>query len=337
VIVRMTVMRRRDFIGLFRGLACALPVNARAQTSPSMRRIGALMPLSADDPQGHERDAIFRKALEERGWVQDRSVTFDVRWTAGDPELLRKYAAELVALAPDVILAGGGPAVAQLQQASRAIPIVFTNAIDPVARGYVASLARPGGNITGFINFEYGFSAKWLELLKRIAPNVARAAIFRDPGVIGLAQYAAIEAQAPVLKIDVSPIEIDEHEPDEMARAIEQFAQGSDGGLVVTATTAATRHRQLIVTLAARYRLPAVYPNRFHVIAGGLISYGPIFLEQFRQAADYVDRILRGAKPADLPVQAPTKYEVVLNLGTVKALGLTVPLTVSARADVVIE
>jgi putative ABC transport system substrate-binding protein len=333
----MTVMRRRDFIGLFGSLACALPGDARAQGSPSMRRIGAVMPLSVDDPEGHERIVIFRKALEERGWVQGRNVTFDVRWSAGDPELLRKYVAQLVALAPDVILAGGGPVIGPLREASRTIPIVFTNAIDPVARGDVTSFARPGGNITGFLNFEYGFSAKWLELLKQIAPNVTRAAIFRDPGLIGLAQYAAIEAQAPVLKINVSPIEIQEQEPDKMERAVEQFAQRSDGGLVVTASTAATRNREFIVALAARYRLPAVYPNRFHVIAGGLISYGPIFLEQFRQAADYVDRILRGAKPADLPVQFPAKYEVVLNLGTAKALGLRVPVIVSTRADVVID
>jgi putative ABC transport system substrate-binding protein len=333
----MTVMRRRDFIGLFGSLACALPGDAYAQGSPSMRHIGAVMPLSVDDPEGHERDVIFRKALEERGWVQGRNVTFDVRWTDGDPELLRKYVAELVALAPDVILAGGGPVIGPLRQASRTIPIVFTNAIDPVARGDVASLARPDANITGFINFEYGFSAKWLELLKQIAPNVTRAAIFRDPGLIGLAQYAAIEAQAPVLEIDVSPIEIHEHEPDKMARAVEQFAQRSDGGLVVTATTAATRNRKLIVGLAARYRLPAVYPNRTSVTRGELISYGPDLLDMNRRAVPYVDRILRGEKPADLPVQQPTKFELIFNLKTAKALGLTVPSSLLASADEVVE
>jgi putative ABC transport system substrate-binding protein len=335
VIDRVMVMHRRDFMSLLGSLACALPTDSRAQKSDGVRRVGVIMPLAAADPQGRERDAAFRKALAERGWIEGRNVRFDFRWTGGDPELLRKYASELVALAPDAIMAGGGPVVGALQRTTRTVPIVFTMAIDPVARGYVASLSRPGGNITGFVNIEYEFSAKWLELLTEIAPNVKRAAILRGPGTIGLSQYAAIESQAASLHVEVSPIEIQEH--DELARAIEKFAKEPDGGLVVTASTAATLQHGLIIGLAARYRLPAVYPNRFHVISGGLVSYGPIFLDQYRQAADYIDRILKGAKPADLPVQAPTRYEIVLNLGTAKALGLEVPTIVLARAEVVID
>jgi putative ABC transport system substrate-binding protein len=328
-------MHRRDFMSLLGGVACVLPVDADAQKSDGMKRVGALMPLAAEDPQGREREAVFRKALNERGWIEGRNVRFDFRWTAGDPALLRKYAVELVALTPDAILAGGGPVVGALQRVTRDVPIIFTMAIDPVARGYVAGLARPGGNTAGFVNIEYEFSAKWLQLLKQIAPNVKRAAILRDPGAIGLAQYAAIESQAPSLQVEVSPIEI--REPNEMARAIAKFAEQANVGLVVTASTAATLHHELIIAVATQYRLPAVYPNRFHVIAGGLVSYGPIFLDQYRQAAGYIDRILKGANPADLPVQAPTRYEVVLNLGTAKALGLTVPPIVLTRAEVIID
>jgi putative ABC transport system substrate-binding protein len=293
------------------------------------------MPLAAEDPQGRDRDVVFRQALRDRGWVEGRNVTIDFRWTAGNPALVRKYAEELVALAPNVILSGGGPVVASLQQATRTIPIVFTLAIDPVGRGYVASLARPGGNITGFLNIEYNFSEKWLELLHQIAPEVTRAAVIRDAGAIGHGQYAAIKAKASSLTMEASPIDIRDER--DLEQAISEFSAAPTGGLVVTASVAATLHRELIIALAARHRLPAVYPNRFHVISGGLISYGPTFLEQYRRAADYVDRILRGASPADLPVQAPVKYEMVLNLQTAQALGLTVPPTLVALADEVIE
>jgi len=328
-------MHRRDLLAFLGVLPCGWSIEVSAQNADRMRRVGILMSLAAEDPQGRERDAVFRKAMEERGWTEGLNVTFDFRWTAGDPELPRKYAAELVALRPDVLVAGGGPVVGPLQQATRTIPIVFTLAIDPVARGYVASFARPGGNTTGFINLEYEFSLKWLELLTQIAPNVTRVAVFHDPGAIGLAQYQAIAARAPSLHVDVHPIVLTE--PGQISHAIERFSEQSNGGLVVTASTAATFHRQLIIGLAARYRLPAVYPSRFHVVSGGLISYGPVFLEQYRQAADYVDRILNGADPANLPVQAPTRYEVAVNLGTARALGLTLPRIILARAQIIID
>lgn len=327
-------MRRRDLLALIGGVSCAWPAALRAQDG-GMRRVGVLMPLAAEDPQGHDRDVVFRQALRERGWVEGRNVRIDFRWAAGNSALVRRYAEELVALAPDVILAGAGPVVAPLQQATRTIPIVFTLAIDPVSRGYVASLARPGGNITGFLNIEYGFSEKWLELLHQIAPEVTRAAVIRDAGAIGRAQYAVIEAKAPSLKMEAIPIDI--RDGGELEQAISAFSATPNGGLVVTSSVAATLHRELIIALAARHKIPAVYPNRSHVASGGLISYGPIFLDQYRRAADYVDRILRGASPADLPVQAPVKYEMVLNLTTAKALGLNVPSIVDAQVTEVIE
>jgi putative tryptophan/tyrosine transport system substrate-binding protein len=331
------LMRRRDLLFVFGSILFGCSVSARAQRSDGMRRVGVLMSLAASDPQGQERESVLRKAMQERGWIEGRNVVIDFRWAAGDPKLLRKYAEELIALMPDVIVAGGGPVIAPLHQATRTVPIVFTLAIDPVSRGYVESLSRPGGNITGFIDIEYGFSTKWLELLKQIAPTVTRVAVLRDPGVIGQAQFKAIEALAtnPEIQVQVVPIEIGQ--PGDLERAIKNFAEEANGGLIVTASAAATLRRTLIISLAQRYRLPAIYPNRFHVISGGLISYGPIFLDQYRRAADYVDRILKGAKPADLPVQAPTKYEVVLNLKTAKELGLKVPRIVVARADEIIE
>jgi ABC-type uncharacterized transport system substrate-binding protein len=329
-------MRRRDFISFLGGFASAWPAVARAEKSGGMRRIGVLMPLAAEDMQGRDREAVFRKALQERGWNDGRNVRIDFLWAAGgNLELLRKYAAELVALAPDVIVAGSGLVVQPLQRASRTVPIVFTVTIDPVSMGFVASLAHPGGNTTGFISIEYGFSAKWLELLKQIAPGVTRAAVLRDPGPTGRFQFAAIESFAPSLHLEAGPIDVDD--ADQIKRAITAFAAEPNGGLIVTSSTASTRHRDLIISLAARHRLPAVYPNRFYVEAGGLISYGPVFLDQYRRAADYVDRILRGAKSADLPVQAPTTYEIVLNLKTAKALGLVVPPIVNARVTQVIE
>jgi putative ABC transport system substrate-binding protein len=326
-------MRRRDFIVFFGGFGATGLVSARAQKLDSMRRIGMLWPLAADDPQGWERESAFRQALQERGWREGHNVSFDVRWAAGDLVQAREYAAELVALAPDVILAGGGLVVPTLQQATRTVPIVFTATVDPVRLGIVASLPRPGGNATGFINTEYGFSAKWLELLKQIAPGVTRAGVLRNPGF--RAQIAAMEAVAASLQMEVIPIDM--HDAGQIERDIAAFAGEPKGGLIVTESTRATVHRELIIALAARHRLPVVYPVRFDVLAGGLISYGSVFLDQYRRAADYVDRILKGAKPADLPVQAPARFEMVLNLRAAKNLGLTIPRIVLGRADEIIE
>ena len=326
-------MRRRDFIVFLGGLASAGPVAAHAQKLDGMRRIGVLWPLAAEDQQGRERDATFRQALYERGWSEGRNVSIDVRWAAGDPAQARQSAAELVALAPDVILAGGGLVMPMLREATRSVPIVFTATIDPVRLGFVASLARPGGNATGFINIEYTFSAKWLELLKQIAPGTIRAGVLRDPGF--RAQIAAMEAVAPSLQVEVIPIEMQDARQIELA--IAGFAAKPNGGLIVTMSTRATLHRDLIIALAARHHLPVVYPLRFDALSGGLISYGPVFLDQYRRAADYVDRILKGAKPADLPVQAPARYEMVLNLKAAKEIDLTVPRIVLGRVDEFVE
>jgi putative tryptophan/tyrosine transport system substrate-binding protein len=326
-------MRRREFIAGLGGTAAVWPRAARAQQGDRVRRIGVLWPLAVEDPQGRERDATFRQALQERGWREGRNVSIDVRWAAGDLGQAREYAAELVALAPDVILAGGGMVMPPLHQATRTLPIVFTATIDPVRLGFVASLPRPGGNATGFINIEYSFSAKWMELLKEIAPGVTRAGVLRDPGF--RAQIAAMEAVAPSLRMEAIPIDM--HDARQIERDITAFAVEPNGGLIVTMSTRATVHRELIIALAARHRLPVVYPARFDVLAGGLISYGPVFLDQYRRAADYVDRILKGAKPADLPVQAPARYEIVLNLRAAKDLGLIVPRIVLRRADEIIE
>ncbi len=326
-------MRRREFIVFLGGFASASLVAACAQKSDGVRRIGVLWPLAAEDPQGQERDAAFRQALKDRGWSEGRNVSIDVRWAAGDLAQARRYAAELVTLAPDVILAGGGLVVSALQQATRTVPIVFTATRDPVLLGIVASLAHPGGNTTGFINYESSFSAKWLELLKEIAPGVARAGLLRDPGF--REQIAAMEAVAPSLHVET--IAIDMHDAGQIERAITAFAAEPNVGLIVTVSTRATIHRELIIAVAARHRLPVVYPVRFDVLAGGLISYGPNSPDQYRRAADYVDRILSGAKPADLPVQTPARYEMVINLTTARALGLTIPRTVLRRADEIIE
>jgi ABC-type uncharacterized transport system substrate-binding protein len=329
-------MHRREFIALLGGAAIAWPLAARAQQRERVRRIGVLMNLAADDPEGQARVAAFTQGLQESGWAVGRNVRIDIRWSAGDLERIRKYAAELVALAPDVLLASGGTTVGPLQQATRTIPIVFTQVTDPVGAAVVESLARPGGNITGFTQFEYGMSGKWLELLKEISPRVSRAAVVRDPGVPpGIGQLGAIQAVAPSFGVELRPLAV--RDADEIERAVAAFAQASNGGLIVLTGGAALVHRGLIITLAARHKLPAVYAFRYYVADGGLISYGPDTIDPYRRAAGYVDRILKGEKPADLPVQAPTRYELAVNLRTAKALGLDLPATVLARADEVIE
>jgi putative ABC transport system substrate-binding protein len=329
-------MKRRDFITLLGGAVATWPLTARAQQDGRMRRVGVLMHLAADDPEGQARIAAFTQGLQELRWTIGRNVRIDYRWAAGDAERGRKYAAELVALAPDVILAAGGAVVAPLLQATRTVPIVFAQTPDPVGAGFVASLARPGGNATGFMIFEFGMGGKWLELLKEIAPRVTRAAVLRDAALAaGTGQLGAIQSVAPSFGVELSPIDV--RDAGEIERAVTAFARSPNDGLLVTGSALATVHRDLIVALAARHRLPAVYPFRTFVAGGGLISYGPDSIDPYRQAAGYVDRILKGEKPADLPVQAPTKYELVINLKTAKELGLEVPPTLLARADEVIE
>jgi len=329
-------MRRRDFVVLLGGAAVAWPLAARAQQPEQMRRIGVLTNLVADDPEAQARVGAFLQGLQELGWAVGRNMRIEYRWGAGDADRTRGYAAELVALAPDVILTSGASALAPLLQATRSVPVVFAQVPDPVGAGFVNSLARPGGNTTGFITYEYGLSGKWLELLTQIAPSVTRAAVIRDPAVsAGTGQWGAIQAVAPSVRVLVSPVNV--RDAGEIERDVAAFAHGSNSGLIVTASALAIRHRNLIVTLAARHRLPAVYYQRGFVTGGGLISYGPDFIDQYRRAAGYVDRILKGEKPSELPVQAPTKYELVINLKTAKALGLTVPPSLLARADEVIE
>ena len=330
----IATMKRREFITLLGG-AAAWPLAARAQQPDRMRRIGVFMNLASDDAEGQARNAAFLQGLQEAGWAVGRNVRIEYRWGAGDPELFRRYAAELVALAPDVILASGASMYA-LQQVTREVPIVFVQVPDPVGAGIVLSMARPGRNATGFTPFEYGVSAKWLELLKEIAPRVTRAAVVRDPAIpTGTGQLGAIQSVAPSFGVELSPVDV--RDVREIEGTVAAFARGSNGGLIVTASALAVVHREVIITLATRYKLPAVFFLRSFVTDGGLISYGPDSMDQFRRAAGYVDRILKGEKPADLPVQAPTKYELVINLKTAKALGLTVPPTLLARADEVIE
>ena len=330
-------MRRREFITLFGVAALAGPRAARAQQADRVRRVGVLMSRAAGDPEEQARFAGFLQGLQKLGWTDGRNVRIDYRWAAADADRSRTYAAELVALAPDVILASGSTSVAALLQTTRTVPIVFVNVIDPVGAGYVARLARPGGNATGFTAFEYSLSGKWLELLKEIAPNLTRIAILRDPALAaGIGQFAAIQAMAPSsLGVELSPIDV--RDGGEIERDVATFARESNGGLIVTGSSSAAVHRELIVMLAARHRLPAVYPFRYFVTSGGLISYGPDPIDVFRRAAGYVDRILKGEKAADLPVQAPTTYELAINLKTAKALGLTLPPSLLARADEVIE
>jgi putative ABC transport system substrate-binding protein len=327
-------MKRREFITLLGGAAVAWPLVARAQQPDRVRRVGVLMNLAVGDPEGEARIAAFVQALQRLGWSEGRNLRIDYRWAADDAGAFHRYAEELLALAPDVILAAATPSVQALQQATRTVPIVFAIVADPVGAGIIDSLARPGGNTTGFTPFEYGISGKWLELLKEIAPRVTRVAVLRDL-TIGLGQLGAIQSVAPSLGVELTPIGLGD--AGQIERSVAAFARSANGGLIVTASTSAVIHRELITTLASRYKLPAVYYRRYFVTTGGLISYGPDFLDQFRSAAGYVDRILKGEKPADLPVQAPTKYELLINLKTAKALGLEVPPTLLARADEVIE
>jgi putative ABC transport system substrate-binding protein len=328
-------MRRREFITLIGSAAAAWPFVARAQQPK--RRVGVLMSVPENDPEGQTRIREFLDGLQQLGWEDGRNVRFDIRWIGGNPANPDKYAAELVALAPDVIFASNSQNVAALQRITRTVPIVFVNVIDPVGAGFVASLARPGGNTTGFSGFEYSLSGKWLELLKEIAPNVTRVAVVRDSSqAAGIGQYAAIQALAsPSLGVELTPI--DTRDPTEMERAITAFAREPNGGLIVTGSLAAVIHRKLIIALALQHRLPNVYAVRYYPASGGLASYGPDPIDMHRRAAAYVGRVLKGEKPADLPVQAPTKYELVINLKTAKALGIAVPQTVLGRADEVIE
>jgi putative ABC transport system substrate-binding protein len=329
-------VKRREFIRLFGGLAAVWPLSARAQRAERVRRIGVLMNLTADDPEGQARVAAFLQGLQEAGWAVGRNLRIDIRWGAGDVERIRSYAAELVAFAPDVILASTNQVMVPMQQATRTVPTVFAAVTDPVAGGFAENLARPGGNATGFTSADYGVSAKWLELLKDIAPGLRRAAVLHDAGNPGgLPQFAAIQAVAPSLGVELVPVGL--RDPGEMERAVTTFARAANSGLIVTRIAEALIHRKLIITLAARHRLPAVYPLRLFVADGGLMSYGPDVVDQHRRAAAYVDRILKGEKPGELPVQAPTKYELIINLQAARTIGLDVPPQLLARADEVIE
>jgi putative ABC transport system substrate-binding protein len=329
------MIKRRAFVRLLGG-AAAWPVAARAQQTDRARRIGVLTSLSMHDPASQARLTTLQQGLQQLGWTEGRNIHIDWRWGAGNADNLRKHAEQLTALAPDAIVANGSAAVALLLQATRAVPIVFTDVLDPVGAGFVDSLAHPGGNATGFMLFEYGVSGKWLELLKQIAPGVTRAAVLRDPSMTaGVGQFAAIQSVAPLLRIELRPVDV--RDAGEIERGVTAFASGSNGGLIVASSPSAAVHRDLIIGLAARYRLPAVYSFRYYVISGGLIAYGPDPNDPFRSAAGYLDRILKGEKPADLPVQAPTKYELVINLKTAKALGIDIPPMMLARADEVIE
>jgi putative tryptophan/tyrosine transport system substrate-binding protein len=329
-------MRRRQLITLLSGAAAAWPLAARAQQPAQVRRIGVLMPFAEDHPVGQARNAAFLQGLQQSGWTDGRNVRIDYRWSAGDADRLRKFAAELIALGPDVVMAFTSAAVAPLRQATSTVPIVFAVVADPVGAGYVESLARPGGNVTGFAAQEYAVSGKSMELLKEIVPHLTRVAVLRDSAIAaGPGQFGALQAVAPSFGVELRPLDL--HDPDGIEHGIAAFAKGSNNGLIVTGSPSATLHRNLIITLAAQHKLPAVYYERSFVTIGGLISYGPDFLDQCRRAAGYVDRILKGEKPADLPVQAPTKYELVINLRTAKTLGLEIPTPVLARADEVIE
>ena len=330
-------MRRREFITLLGGAAATWwPLTAEAQQPEQLRRVGVLTNRVADNPEGQAAVAAFRQALQQLGWSDGRNIRIDMRWGVNDVDRDRRDAAELVALAPDVILASGTPSVAALQRASRSLPIVFVGVTDPVGAGLVDTLARPGGNVTGFMLLEYSSSGKWLELLKQIAPFVKRVGVLRDTAnPAGIAQFGVLQGAAQLLGVEVSPVSM--HDAGEIERAFAGLARSANGGLIVTGSASASIHRDLIIALAAKHKLPAVYSNRYLVIDGGLISFGADLMDSYRRAAGYVDRILKGEKPADLPVQAPTKYETVINLKTAKALGLTVPPSLLASADEVIE
>jgi putative ABC transport system substrate-binding protein len=328
-------MRRRDFIKGIVGSATAWPLAARAQQEHT-RRIGALMNNGADDPEAPALVGAFSQGLAESGWIIGRNARIDYRWYQGNPEAARAYAAELLALTPDIILTSGTPGTTAVKQLTRTVPIVFTRVGDPVGSGILNSLARPGGNVTGFMNYEFSFGGKWVDLLKEIAPHVSRVAVFRDEtNPTGIAQFGIIQAMATSVGLQVTPVSVSNS--DEIASAVEAFAHSPNGGAIMTGGAMITGHRDLILKLVARYKLPAITYDRFSAANGGLISYGPDFADQFRRAAGYVDRILKGEKPGELPVQAPTKYELVVNLKTAKALGLTIPQSVLTRADEVIE
>lgn len=329
-------MRRRNFVGLMAGAAVAWPHMAGAQDDSRKRRVGILMPLDAQDKFAKARLDSFTRGLQNSGWVAGRNLEIDIRWGARGRNRVLKEAADMIARRPDVILATGSSTVGPLLQLTRTVPIVFVIVLDPVGAGYVESLARPGGNATGWVQFEYSLSAKWVELLKQIAPRVKRAAIIRDPTITGgIGQFGAIQSAAPQFGLEVTPINV--HDPREIERALTRFAAGGDGGLIVTSAPGASARRELLIDLAARLKLPAVYYERFFVEGGGLIALGPDFLDQYARASGYVDRILRGANPADLPVQQPTKFEMAINLKTAKALGLEVSPALLARADEVVE
>ena len=328
-------MRRREFITLLGGVTAAWPLAAHAQQAERVRRVGVLVPFAVNDTDAQARNAVFVQSLRELGWTIGRDLQIDYRWPGGDAASIRRDAAELVALAPDVLLAVGSSTTGPLQQATQTIPIVFVNSADPVGAGFVQSLARPGGNATGFTSYEYSMSGKWVELLKQIAPRVTRVAVIRDPATAaGIGQFGAIQSVAQSLGVELTPFSA--RDAGELERGIDEFAHSGNGGLIVTGGGVAFR-RNLILGLASRHKLPAVYPFRFYAVDGGLISYGPDNVETFRRAAGYVDRILKGEKPGDLPVQAPTKYELVINLKTAKALGITVPPALLAQANEVIE
>ena len=334
--LREVTMRRREFITILGGEAVAWPLAARAQQSGPVRRIGVLMNVAAADSEGQVQVAAFLQALQQLGRSEGRNVRIDTRWGENDVERDRRYATELVAFAPDGILASGTLSVAALRSVTSTLPIVFAGVSDPIGAGFVDTLARPGGNVTGFMIFEYSLSGKWLELLKEIAPRLMRAVVLRDSAnPAGIAQFGAVQTVAQSLGVELRPV--DTHDAGEIERAIASFARTGNGGLIVTPSASVSLHHDLIVMLAARHKLPAVYPTRPMVIGGGLICYGPDIVDQFRQAAGYVDRILKGEKPADLPVQAPTEYKLVINLKTAKTLGITIPPTLLARADEVIE
>jgi putative ABC transport system substrate-binding protein len=329
-------MRRREFITLLSGTMVIWPIEVRTQQRDQIARIGVLMSAASEDPEGQARIAAFRQGLQKLGRAEGQNMRIDVRWSGGNADLDRKFAVELVALKPDVILATASPTVAALQAASRTVPIVFAHSVDPVGAGFVDSLAQPGGNATGFLLFEYGMGAKWLELLKEIAPNVTRVAVLRDPAIAaGTGQFGAIQSVAPSLGVELTPVNV--RDPGEIERAISAFVRSSNGGLIVTAAPLALFHRDLIVTLAARHKLCAVYSVRAYVTSGGLIYYGSDIYDLYRRAAGYIDRVLKGEKPSDLPIQAPTKFETVINMKTAKALGITIPGSLLTRADEVIE
>jgi putative tryptophan/tyrosine transport system substrate-binding protein len=328
-------MKRREFIGLIGGAATVWPLTAHAQQDAHVKLVGVLSAAAAT-PALKARVEAFLHAMRQLGWSDGRNVRFDVRWGEGDPDIIRRQVDELVALAPDIILVFGSSALAPLQHATRKVPIVFTTVVDPVGAGYVASQAQPGGNITGFMMFEYGISGKWLELLKQIAPGMKRTAVLRDPATAsGIGQFAIIQSVAPSLGVDVIPFGVENAA--EIERSITMFAGAQNGGLILTGSSLSVTHGDLVIALTARHKLPAIYTSRDYVVRGGLISYGPDLIDHQKRAAGYVDRILKGEKPADLPVQAPTKYELVINFKTAKALGLTMPATLLAHADEVIE